>query len=64
MARRFRLSEFKDVFQIGNTHFTVGHDQIQNPQTGSVGAGKKYLRTRVNIEMFKSQKSLKYDLER
>ncbi len=54
MTGRFRLGKVQNLLQITDAHFAIGHDQVENPETGGVGTGQKNLCTRVNIEVFKS----------
>jgi hypothetical protein len=35
----FGLGKFEDVFQVGDAHFAVHHDQIEDTQAGGVGTG-------------------------
>jgi len=39
MTGSFGLSKFENVFQIGNAHFSVHHDQIKDTQPGGVRTG-------------------------
>ena len=43
MARSFGLRKFKDAFQVGDAHFSVAHDKIENTQTGGVGTSHENL---------------------
>jgi hypothetical protein len=51
MTRGFGLRELQNVLQISNTHFTVGHDQVQDAKARSIAAREKNLRTKVDVEM-------------
>jgi hypothetical protein len=39
------LGKFENVLQVGNTHFPIGHDQVQDAEPRRVGAGQKNLGT-------------------
>jgi hypothetical protein len=40
------------MLQVGNTHFTVGQNQVQDAQPGGIGTSQKNLCTEVYIKVF------------
>lgn len=49
---RFSLGKIEYFFQIGNTHFFVFKDEVQDPQPGFIRACFENLRTEGQIETF------------
>lgn len=52
VTRSFCLRELQNIFEVSDAHFTVGHDQVQNSQSGSIATRQKNLGSRVDVKMF------------
>lgn len=48
----FGLREIENFFDIGNAHFTIHVNQVQNPDSRLIGAGFKNLGTKGEIKTF------------
>jgi hypothetical protein len=53
----FRLRKIQNLFQVGDTHFAVGKDEMKDADARFVGTSLKYLRTESQVETFKAHSS-------
>jgi len=45
------LREFQNCLQVGDAHFPVGEDELENAQPGGIGTGEENLRSGFDVKV-------------
>lgn len=54
VTRCFGLGEVEDFFEVGNAHFAIHKNQVQNPQARFIGTSLENLRSQRKIKTFQA----------